>query len=114
MVSQKERRAFRRWDCLMPCRCEGQDLKLEGFIVNLSYGGAGIVTSDELPTEGLELEVTIRPVKEKIQLRSKVVWISAKGTERGPANFGVEFAGSLQERQDKIRTFFPKYYADEE
>ena len=114
MVSQKERRAFRRWDCLMPCRCEGQDRNLEGFIVNLSYGGAGIVTSSELPTEGSEMEVTIRPVNEKVQLRSKVVWISAQGMERGPANFGVEFLGSLQERQDKIRKFFPKYYTDEE
>lgn len=113
MVRQKERRTFRRWDCMMPCRCEGQDFSFEGHIVNLSYGGAGLVTATDVPAEGLEMLVTIRPVKERVQLRAKVVWVGNKGLERGPASFGVEFVGTLQERQDKIRTFFPKYYSYE-
>jgi hypothetical protein len=25
MVRQKDKRVFRRWKCMMPCRCEGVD-----------------------------------------------------------------------------------------
>lgn len=52
MVRQKERRKCRRWDCIMPCRCEGESFHSRGFIVNLSYGGAGIVETKRLPAQG--------------------------------------------------------------
>ena len=113
MVSRKERRAFRRWDCMMPCRCVGEGFRVNGYIVNLSYGGAGIVGTKKLPTAGFELMITIRPMKEKIELRSKVVWVDSHAEEHGPAKFGVEFLGAIEERKEKIRAFFPKYYAGE-
>jgi len=114
MGSRKERRAFHRWDCMMPCRCVGEGFRTNGYIVNLSYGGAGIAGTKKLPTKGLELSVTIRPMKEKIELCSRVIWVNAHGAEDGPAKFGVEFLGSLEPRKEKIRAFFPKYYAGEE
>jgi hypothetical protein len=36
----KKRRKFRRWDCLIPCRCEGEGFSQTGLIVDLSCGGA--------------------------------------------------------------------------
>ena len=114
MVSRKERRAFRRWDCMMPCRCVGEGFRNNGYIVDLSYGGAGIAGTKKLPTAESELLVTIRPMKEKIELRCKVVWVDSRAEEHGPAKFGVEFLGTLKQRKEKIRAFFPKYYAGEE
>jgi len=114
MVSRKEKRAFRRWDCMMPCRCVGEGFRVNGFIVNLSYGGAGITGTTKLPQEGSQLSITIRPMKEKIELECRVVWINSRFEEHGPATFGVEFLGSLEERKGKIRSFFPKYYEGEE
>ena len=50
---------------------------------------------------------------EKIELRSRVVWINSRSEEDGPATFGVEFLDALEARKEKIRVFFPKYYAGE-
>jgi len=99
---------------MMPCRCVGEGFRSNGYIVNLSYGGAGIAGTQKLPPEGLELSVTIRPMKEKVELHSRVVWVSSKAGEHGPAQIGVEFLGSLKARKEKIRAFFPKYYTGEE
>ena len=82
MVRKEERREFRCWRCVMPCRCEGEGLRLNGFIMNLSYGGAWIV-GKKLPTEGMELLVTIRPRLEKVELRSRVVWGKPQDQETG-------------------------------
>ena len=91
----KERRKFRRWDCVIRCRCEGENLRLNGVIVNLSYGGT-------------EMLVTIGPRWNRIQLHSRVVWVEPEGQKRGYAQFGVEFLGSLQERQGRLAYFLPK------
>jgi len=98
---------------MMPCRCAGKGYLVNGYVVNLSYGGAGIAGAKTLPTSGMELTITIRPMKEKIELRSKVVWVNSKSEEHGPATFGVEFLDALEARKEKIRAFFPKYYAGE-
>lgn len=114
MASRKERRAFRRWDCLMPCRCAGKGYLVNGYVVNLSYGGAGIAGATKtLPTSGVEWTLTIRPMKENIDLRSRVVWINSQSEEQGPATFAVEFLGALEARKEKIRAFAPQYYSDE-
>jgi hypothetical protein len=99
---------------MMPCRCLGEGFRVNGYIVNLSYGGAGITGTKKLPPEGLELLVTIRPMKEKIELLSRVVWVDSESEDHGPARFGVEFLGSLELRKEKIRIFFPKYYTSDE
>jgi hypothetical protein len=52
--------------------------------------------------------VTIRPTWNRIQLHSRVVWVEPEGQKRGYAQFGVEFLGSLQERQGKLAYFLPK------
>jgi hypothetical protein len=99
---------------MMPCRCVGEGFRDNGYIVNLSYGGAGIAGTKELPAEGQLLTLTIRPMKEKIELLSRVVWVNSQFEDHGPARFGVEFQGSIKARKEKIRIFFPKYYTSEE
>ena len=110
MSRQKESREFRRWRCVMPCRCEGEGLRFNGFIMNLSYGGARIVGKKKLPTEGMEVLVTIRPRLERVELRSRVVWGKPQDPETGLAQIGVEFLEDRQELREKLRAFFPKYH----
>ena len=107
MVPQKERRKSRRWDCVLPCRCEADNFRSDGMIVNLSYGGAGITGTDQLPAKTTELLLTIRPLTDKVGLRSKVVWVNPEDQGRGQANFGVEFTESPEETKGKLRRFFP-------
>ena len=70
MARQKERRKFPRRDCLMLCSCEEESLR--GFIVDLSYGGAGIVGTKKLPAKGTELLLTTRHTWKAAELRSRV------------------------------------------
>ena len=108
MSRQKERRKFRRRDCLLRCRCEGKGFRFDGYIVNLSYGGAGINGTEKLPSLGTELLVTLGHTWKNLQLRSRVVWAKSDTKEPGLANFGVEFLDSLYVRQEKLAYFFPK------
>ena len=92
---------------LMLCRCEGDSLSLSGFIVDLSYGGAGIVGTKKLPANGTELLLTTRHNWEAVALRSRVAWVkSAEGL--GLADFGVEFLDTLYERHEQLADFLPK------
>jgi hypothetical protein len=104
----KERRKFRRWDCLIPCRFEGEGFSHTGLIVDLSCGGAGIKGTDKLPAQGTELLVEIGLPWNKIQLCSGVVWVKTEGQKRGYSQFRVEFLDTLPERQQKLANFFPK------
>ena len=108
MVRRKERRKFPRRDCLMRCRCEGEGFRFDGYIVDISYGGVGITGTDKLPTQGAELLVTIRLPWKMVKLRSRVVWAKSDTKEPGLAEFGVEFLGTLSERQERLAEFFPK------
>jgi c-di-GMP-binding flagellar brake protein YcgR len=92
----------------MRCRCEGAGFKINGFIVDISYGGAGIVENKELPAQGTELLLTIRLPGKIVELRSRVVWTKLDTKEPGLADFGVEFLDSLQVRQEKLAQFFPQ------
>ena len=98
---------------MMPCRCAGKGYRADGYVVNLSYVGAGIASARTPHTSGIELTLTIRPMIEKIELRSRVVWINSRSEEDGPATYGVEFVDALEARKEKIRVFFPKYYGGE-
>jgi len=109
----KERRKFRRWDCVMPCLCEGEKMRLTGVIVNLSYGGAEIAGTKKLPELDTELLVAIRPRRENIELRSRVVWVASDVSQSELAQFGVKFLGRLSERRKKLACFFPKHYSVE-
>ena len=109
MIDQKERRKFHHWDCLMPCRCDREGFSQTGLIVDLSCGSAGIKGTDKLPAQGTELLVEIGLSWDRIQLRSRVVWVEPEGQKRGYAQFGVDFLGTLQERQAKLAKFLPKY-----
>jgi c-di-GMP-binding flagellar brake protein YcgR len=113
MVHQKERREFHRHDCLMLCRCEGDRFRSHGYIVDISYGGAGKVGTKKLPIEGTKLLVKILLPGKKIELRSRVVWVKSAAKEPGLAEFGVEFLDTLQERQEQLADFFPKYHTIE-
>ena len=105
----KERREFHRWDCVMPCRCEGNDLRLNGTIGDLSYGGAGIASWKKLPIEGAEFVLTIRPTRERIKLRSRAVWLAPEAEELGHVEFGVEFCETLEERREKLAGLLPEH-----
>lgn len=108
MVRQKERRKFPRRDSLMRCRCEGEGFRFDGYIVDISYGGAGITGTEKLPTQGAELLVTIRLPWKMVELRSRVVWAKSDVKEPGVAEFGVRFLDSLRVRQEKLAEFLPK------
>jgi len=108
MTQQKERREFPRRDCLMLCRCEGEGFLSNGHIVNISYGGAGIVGTKQIPVEGTQLLLTILLTGTDIELTSRVVWVSSTAKKLGLADFGVEFLDSLDERQGKLVRFFPQ------
>jgi len=88
--------------------CEGEGLRVNGYIVNLSCGGAGIMGTRKLPVEGTELLVTLRHPWNTIKLRSRVAWVKSAAKEPGLAEFGVEFLDSLGERQEQLAAFFPK------
>jgi c-di-GMP-binding flagellar brake protein YcgR len=98
----------------MRCRCEGEGFRFNGYIVDISYGGAGIVETKKFPTQGTELLVTIRLPWKMIELRSRVVWVKSDTKEPGLADFGVEFLDTLEQRQEKLAEFFPKSNAVED
>jgi hypothetical protein len=50
----------------------------------------------------------------RIQLRSRVVWVETEGQKQGYAQFRVEFLGTLQERQEELASLFPKYLLAED
>ena len=107
MVRQQERRKSRRWNCVLPCFCEGGEFRSDGMIVNLSYGGAGITGTENLPAENTELLLTIRPRPEKVQLQSRLVWVNPEVQDSQKAQFGVQFTESPQETKERLRSFFP-------
>lgn len=107
MARQRERRECCRRDCLMRCRCTGIGFRSNGYIVDISFGGAGIVAK-RLPTLGTELLVTMRLTSKMIDLPSRTVWTRAEYKKTGVADFGVEFLGPLLERRDKLGGFFPQ------
>ena len=113
MARQKERREFPRRDCMMICRCEGKGFRSNGNIIDISYGGAGIVGTKKLPAEGAELLVKILLPGSSIELRSRVAWVKSKANKQGLADFGVEFLDSLSERQDKLARFITRSNAVE-
>jgi len=92
----------------MLCRCEGGSLRLSGFIVDLSYGGAGIVGTKKLPANGTELLLTTRHNWEAVALRSKVVWVKSAENASALADFGVELLGTLYDRQKQLADFLLK------
>jgi len=92
----------------MRCRCEGEGFRFDGYIVDISYGGAGITGTKKLPTQGAELLLTIRLPWKMIEPRSRVMWVKSHTKEPGLAEFGVEFLGTSEQRQDKLAEFFPK------
>ena len=92
----------------MRCRCEGEGFQFNEYIVDISYGGAGIVETKKFPTQGSELLVTILLPRNVIELPSRVVWVKSEPEKRGLADFGVEFLDSLPVRQEKLPEFFPR------
>jgi len=107
MVHQEERRKSRRWECMLLCHCEGEGFVSDGMIVDLSYGGAGINGTEKLPAEGTELLLTVLPLTEKVQLRSRVVWVIPEGQDSQKAQFGVQFTESPEKVKERLRSFFP-------
>jgi len=91
----------------MLCRCEGESLRLSGFIVDLSYAGAGILGTKKLPANDAELLLTTGHNRETVSLRSRVVWVTS-AKESGLADFGVEFLDTLSERQEQLADLIPK------
>jgi len=108
MARGKERRELLRRDCLMLCRCEAEGFRPHGHIIDISYGGAGIIGTKKLPAEGAKLAVSVLLQGSSIKLPSRVVWVNSKARKLGLADFGVEFLDSLMERQSKLARFLPQ------
>ena len=108
MTRKRERREFLRRDCLMLCRCEAKGFRPHGHIIDISYGGAGIVGTKQLPAEGAELAVNILLSGSSIKLPARVAWVNSKASKLGLADFGVKFLDALSERQAKLARFFPQ------
>ena len=108
MDSLNERREFKRRGCLMQCRCQGEHIYFSGQVVNLSFGGAGIAGTNNVPAKGTKLQVEILLPWKTIELRSRVVWVKPVAEKKGTADFGVEFLETLSERQQKLADFLPR------
>ena len=86
----------------MICRCEAEGFRESGYVIDISYGGAGITGTEKLPETGSELLVTIRLPWSTIDLKSKVAWVKSKGKKSGLADFGVEFLGTRRDIEGKL------------
>jgi hypothetical protein len=98
----------------MLCRCEGDGFQSNGHIVNISFGGAGIVGTKQIPVEGALLLLTILLPGSTVELSARVAWVSTRAKKLGLADFGVEFLDGLTERQEKLARFIPQHNAVED
>jgi len=112
----KEKREYRRWPCWMPCRCTIRKKAFNGFIIELSKNGSrvilpiarnGSLRPTEFPADGTPVGITLRPDRENITLRGKVVHRNGRQKSNGHAMIGLEFTGSSRQRGRKLEAFLP-------
>jgi hypothetical protein len=94
-----ERRKSLRWKGSLCCRFEWEKESQTGQIVNLSIDGALVSDSLKLPETNREIELTIRPDRENVTLKARVIYVSED-------HFGVEFCGNRSENLIVLKPFF--------
>ena len=92
-----DRRNFHRWNCQLPCEFEAGKQVLKGCVVNLSFNGACIETSELSPPVDCVMLTTIEPDGRAVRMRGKVIY-SRDGS------FGLTFQ---EDRQQAIRLLMP-------
>ena len=94
-----DRRKSLRWHGTLPCRLEQGEGGFTGQVVNLSFDGARIDDPSELPSLGSEIVVILRPERENVSMRARVVYVRQR-------QFGVEFCGSRTDHLEALKPFF--------
>lgn len=111
--TMKDKRRFFRWSGRMPCECQAENMKSTGYIIDLSFGGARIVSSDNVPPEGADVTVAPFPDQEEVLLLGQVVYSLKKGSDEG-GEFGVEFYERVEVRSSKLVPLYRKYLSSTE
>jgi Tfp pilus assembly protein PilZ len=93
---------------MMICRCEAKGYSESGYVVDISYGGAGITGTSKLPEAETELLLTIRLPWSTIEMKSRVVWVKPDTKSSGLSDFGVEFLGSHHDIRSKLSKVIPE------
>lgn len=94
-----ERRQSLRWGGSLACRFTFSRGSSTGRVENLSVEGARIKDPQEMPPEGSEIVLTLRPEQEKITLMAMVIYVK-------DTYFGVKFCGSRAENVEILKPFF--------
>ncbi len=99
----RDRRKFYRWATGLQCLAEFGGRTLTGRVVNLSFGGARILTADPAPPEGADIDLTIHRPDYGASLRAHVFY--SEPCDQGWV-FGVEFYGGFHEKSSKLLPLF--------
>jgi hypothetical protein len=101
----EEKRASKRWPCLMPCECKIRRRVLDGYIVELSDKGGRISLPADTTMNFSSMRITLRPEIESTVLTGKVIHTIQKSGS--PAEVGVQFTGSVSQLDKKLKPFLP-------
>lgn len=94
-----ERRQSLRWKGTLSCCFRWGEEYSTGQIRDLSFEGAHVQDSPKMPRTGDEIELTLRPEREKVTLRAQVIHV-------GDFHFGVRFLGARAENLRFLKPFF--------
>ncbi len=94
----------------MPCQCEceGGSEAFGGLVEDLSLGGVAVVDPTNIPRRGAAVQVTLRPDKEAVTLKGRVVYVKASKSGVGSLKVGVRFHGRLSEKRELLSDFLPR------
>ena len=70
-----------------------------GTVTDLSFEGACVADASEVPKKGGVLFLTLRPERENVTLRARIVYVREK-------RFGVKFCGVRAENLEALKPFF--------
>lgn len=95
----EDRRRSLRWGGSLACRLSCGGESLTGQVSDLSFEGARVEVVANLPPKGSEILLTLRPERENVTLKAKVIY-----AER--SQLGVQFCGIRSENLEVLRPFF--------
>ena len=93
----EDRRNFQRWDCELPCEFEAGVQTLRGCVVNLSFNGASIKTTEFSPPVDCPVKTVLEPEGRAVHLRGRVIYAT-------DGSFGISFQ---EDRQQVVRLLMP-------
>lgn len=109
----QERRHDYRWDLVVPCQCQWEDVVINTQTSDVSFGGASLSHPMLAPPEGAEIGVTLY-AEGDIFLRGRVIYTSPRTqSANGRAHFGVKFHGTVGERSRRLMQVLTLHWLDQ-